>query len=174
MPDSEFERLLLDVQVGRVSDIQILAASSSDPLGTIDEQQITRRVYGKSREDHQRAQGTCEAEYPEVSSVLLNLVLSIRRQKPSLSSSPCRRRSLRITIKVRCRARRFSGDILIMLCHSHYETDGLDDVVEERQEQNVQDEEELCTGFEPHLEQLFDVQLGRGESSFYGVPVIPA
>jgi hypothetical protein len=46
---------------------------------------------------------------------------------------------------------------LIMLYHSHHETDGLDDVVEERQEQNVQDEEELCTGFEPHLEQLFDV-----------------
>jgi hypothetical protein len=40
----------------------------------------------------------------------------------------------------------------LIVSNSHHETDGLDDVVEERQEQNVQDEEELCTGFEPHLE----------------------
>lgn len=53
MPDSEFERLLLDVQVGRVSKLSNPADGLSDPPGSIDEQQVTRRVYGESGEDHQ-------------------------------------------------------------------------------------------------------------------------
>ena len=49
--------------------------------------------------------------------------------------------------------------------HSHHKTHGLDNTIKERQEQDVQDQEKLRSGSEPHLEQLLDIQFGRSEFS---------